>query len=120
MLSEFVPQSGACKAKGLVDSNGKKITRYWYLFFIATDFHARGQGIASKVVAKWQEKAATDGLPIWLEATTKHSRDIYERLGFQEVQEMRLGRGTHAPSGKFEKGGEGVSIWAMVWKPEQK
>lgn len=117
MLIDFQSQSDASKKRGLRDSKGKPIARYHYLFFIATDFQARGQGLAFKVVARYQQKATMDGLPLWLEATTKHSRDIYERLGFDEVQEMRLGQGTHAASGAIEKGGPGVSIWAMIWFP---
>ena len=56
-------------------------------------------------------------MPIWLEATTAHSRDVYARQGFELVQEMKVGEGTHAASGAFEKGGEGVRLWAMIWKP---
>ena len=118
MLLDFQKQSDACKRKGLVDPVTKKpIARYHYLFFIATDFHARGQGLATKVVARYQEKATKDDLPVWLEATTPHSRDIYGRQGFQIVQEMRLGKGTHAESGRKEKGGNGVPLWAMIWRP---
>ena len=118
MLVDFQSQSDQCKKRGLRDTNGKKITRYHYLFFIATDPEARGQGLASKIVARYQQQGG--GLPLWLEATTKHSRDIYERLGFEEVQEMKVGEGTHAASGAFQKGGPGISIWAMIWRPSSK
>ena len=70
MLWDYTRQSDACKAKGLRDEDGKPIKQYHYLFFIATDPAARGQGIASKVVARFQDQAANEGLPIWLEATT--------------------------------------------------
>lgn len=98
----FANRSDRCKKQGLRDKDGKKITRYHYLFFIATVAEARGQGLASKMVAKYQQKG--DGLPIWLEATTKKSRDIYERCGFKEIQEMKVGVGTHASTGVFENG----------------
>lgn len=102
MLWDFQNQSDGCKKRGLRDDNGKKITRYNYLFFIATDPEARGQGLASKIVARYQREHAD--LPMWLEATTRKSRDIYERCGFREVEEMKLGVGTHANSGVLEKG----------------
>lgn len=119
MLYDYQRQSDSCKERGLRGANGKAITRYHYLFFIATDPSARGQGLASKLMIK-QQQATQDGLPIWLEATTKHSRDIYERLGFKEVQEMKLGKGTHSAGGAFEKGGPGVRLWAMFWSPPNK
>ena len=59
-------------------------------------------------------------MPLWLEATTEHSRDIYLRLGFEVVHEMVLGKGTHAPSGAMEAGGPGVKIWGMIWWPPSK
>lgn len=97
----------------------KGVKRYWYLFFIATEEGARGQGLASKVIEGWKEVAGSEGLPIWLEATTARSRDVYVRCGFEVLEEMVVGKGTHANSGEVEKGGPGVSIWAMVWWPEK-
>ena len=118
MLLDFEAQSDACKTKGLRDANGKPIKRYYYLWFIATEPHARGQGLASRVVARWQDKAAEEALPIWLEATTAKSRDVYLRCGFELVQEMCLGKGTHAASGAKQEGGPGVPVWAMIWRPD--
>ena len=119
MLIDFEKQSDACKRKGLRDLDGIPLKKYHYLFFIATDFHARGKGIASKVVSRYREKAVEDGLPIWLEATTPKSRDIYIHQGFNVVQEMRLGEGSHAETGDVEKGGAGVPVWAMIWHPRR-
>ena len=117
MLADFKSQSNACKRRFLRDADGNPVKRYHYLFFLATDPKARGKGLASEVVARFQQKATADGLPIWLEATTKHSRDVYKRLGFEELHEMKLGKGTHAASGVVEKGGAGVSTFAMIWWP---
>ena len=118
MFLDFEAQSDSCKKKGLRDANGKLIKRYYYLWFIATDFHARGQGLASRMVSRYQDKAKEEGYAIWLEATTPKSRDIYLRQGFKIVQEMCLGKGTHAASGAREKGGSGVPVWAMIWRPD--
>ena len=57
------------------------------------------------------QQGSDSDLPIWLEATTAKSRDIYAKCGFEVVQEMKLGKGTHAATGLREKGGPGVSIW---------
>ena len=115
MLIDFQSQADKCKKLGLRDAQGRPIKRYHYLFFIGTDPNTRGQGLATKMIHKYQQQS--EGMPIWLEATTKHSRDIYERTGFREVQKMEVGVGTHAASGAFEKGGPGVCIWAMIWFP---
>lgn len=98
----------------------KGVKRYWYLFFIATEEVARGKGLASRIIEGWKEVAKKEGLPIWLEATTARSRDVYVRCGFEVLEEMVIGKGTHASSGEVEKGGPGVSIWAMVWWPEKR
>ena len=120
MTVDYQRQADACKRKHLVDSSGKPLRRYHYLFFIATDFPARGKGLASQVVAKYQSQAAIDGLPIWLEASSEHSRNIYARLGFKVLQTLCFGKGTHGTDGLYQRGGPGVTIWAMCWWPPSK
>lgn len=95
----------------------KEYRGYHYLFFIGTDFHARRQGLASQMVARYREQLVERDLPMWLEATTLRSRDIYAKCGFEVVREIVLGKGTHAASGVKERGGPGVSIWTMIWRP---
>jgi len=123
MLYDFQRASDACKARFLARYRG-----YHYLFFIGTALHARGQGCATTLITRYrQQLLAGEGrgqsqersaeLPIWLEATTAKSRDVYLRCGFEVVEEMVLGKGRHAASGIREQGGPGVSIWAMIWRP---
>lgn len=113
MLVDYQSQSDACKKKGLP----KDVERYWYLFFIGTDVGARGRGLASNVIRRKQAEAEKEDLPIWLEATTATSRDIYRKCGFEVVGEFVLGKGSHARNGAVEKGVDGVVVWAMLWKP---
>ena len=87
MLIDFQSQSDACKKVGL---KGKGIKKWHYLFFIGTDVAARGQGLASKIITEYQVKAQKDNLPIWLEATTAHSKRVYEKCGFEVVRVMSL------------------------------
>nr|POF17838.1 putative n-acetyltransferase [Quercus suber] len=114
MLLDFQSQSDACKKKAL---KGRK--KYNYLFFIGTDPDSRGRGYARNLIRAHQ-KPSPDGetLPIWLESTTEHSRDIYASCGFAVVGEYVLGKGRHAASGHREKGGPGVPVYAMLWEPE--
>ena len=118
MLFEFEAQANAIKRKHLRDAKGEPIKEYYYLWFIATDRPGRGKGLASKVVSKWQDKAASEGQAVWLEATTAKSRDVYARCGFKAVGEISLGKGTHAANGAYEKGGPGVTVSAMLWRPD--
>lgn len=112
MLLDFQRQSDACKRQGLA-----KNEKYHYLFFVGTEPEARGQGLCSRIVAIQQDRATTEKLPIWLEATTSRSRDIYLKLGFIVVRQMTLGKGTHSAAGEREAGGQGVPLWAMIWRP---
>ena len=65
-----------------------------------------------------QDIARKDHCPLWLEATTAYSRDIYARLGFETVEEIVLGQGQVGENGLGKNGGEGVKVWAMIWRPE--
>ena len=117
MFIEFEAQTNAAKKKYLRDAKGKPLKQFYYLWFIATDRPARGQGLAARVVGKWQEKAANEGQAIWLEATTAKSRDVYTRCGFREVGEpISMGKGTHAATGAYEEGGPGVVVSKFMGK----
>ena len=87
------------------------------IYFFA-DSRAHRTGLASALMRHYQTLAAAAGHPIWLEATTAYSRDIYVRLGFQIIDEIVLGKGQVAPDGTTSEGGEGVKVWGMLWRPE--
>ena len=112
MLFEFPGQSKAAKKKGL---QGHK--RFHYLFFIGTAADQRGRGLSSALIRRYQDIAEKERLPVWLESTTRHSMRVYENCGFEVVEEMKFGRGTTDEHGEAKKGGDGISIWAMVWWP---
>lgn len=69
------------------------------------------------MIKNFQATAAAEKLPLWLEATTAHSRNLYAKLGFEVVEEMFVGKGFCSPDGLPLAGGAGVSIWGMVWWP---
>lgn len=66
----------------------------------------------------YQAKAQAENLPIWLEATTPGSRNLYLSMGFSEVEEIILGKGKVAADATVKSGGSGVPLYAMVWWPE--
>jgi hypothetical protein len=74
-------------------------------------------GLSSALIRSFQARATTDNLPIWLEATTAQSRDLYAKLGFKVVEKMVLGKGRAAPDGSEMQDGEGVEVWGMIWWP---
>jgi ribosomal protein S18 acetylase RimI-like enzyme len=112
-LFEFTSRTDAAKKRALKSSK-----KYYYLYFIGTRTDRRKMGLCSTLVGELQDIARKDGCPLWLEATTAYSRDIYERLGFEIIEEIVLGQGQVGEDGLRKKGGEGVRVWGMIWRPE--
>lgn len=77
-------------------------------------------GLAPAILRKVLERAGKEGLPVWIEATTERSRHTYRKVGFEDVAEVKLGKGKVNAEGRLEKGGPGVSMFAMIWWPEKK
>lgn len=96
----------------------KGTKKFYYVFFVATRSDSRGQGLCSALVRYCQNLAETEKCPIWLEATTAKSRDVYKKEGFEITEELVLGKGKVDADGKLKKGGEGVTIWGMIWRPK--
>ncbi|KAM5352084.1 hypothetical protein ACJ41O_004807 [Fusarium nematophilum] len=65
-----------------------------------------------------QDEARKAAKPIWLEATSRYSTNQFQRLGFELVEDIRMGRGKVNAKGKKEAGGEGILITTMIWWPE--
>lgn len=95
-------------------------TGYWYVAIMGTLSDRRRQGLAGELLHEMQDRARGDGRPLWLEATTPHSRDLYTQHGFVLVEEIVIGQGSVGPDGKAKKGAAGFPIWGMVWRPEKR
>jgi GNAT superfamily N-acetyltransferase len=91
--------------------------KHWYVFIMGTAVDRRKQGLAGALLRYMQDCARSDGRVLWLEATTEYSRDLYSKHGFTSVGEVVLGKGQVGPGGLPKKGGEGVTIWSMYWRP---
>jgi hypothetical protein len=63
------------------------------------------------------QKAAVEGVPVWIEATTRRSRDVYEFLGFKEVEQIVIGEERADSIGNVVEGGEGIVIYCMIIEP---
>ncbi|KAI6833686.1 hypothetical protein KC332_g4323 [Hortaea werneckii] len=114
MLGEYQPLADSMKAKGL-----KGAKRYYYVFFLATNKMARGKGLSSALLRRVQAIARSEGLPVWLEATTEYSWKLYSHLGFETVDQVTLGKNVASSEGLQQQGGEGVPVWGMVWFPDR-
>ncbi|KAK4569848.1 hypothetical protein LTR86_002817 [Recurvomyces mirabilis] len=112
MLLEFEPKTDAMKRKAFGKSK-----KFWYVFFNATREDRRGRGLSTALMQKAQGRAAKDGLPLWLEATTAKSTKLYLKLGFEVVDTISLGEGQVDSEGQKQAGGGGVPVRGMVWWP---
>jgi ribosomal protein S18 acetylase RimI-like enzyme len=78
-------------------------TPVYYLQFIGTLPERHGRGIGSALLTTVLAKADEAGVPSYLDATTPRNAALYERHGFQVLDEV-------APAG-------GPSLWRMLRDP---
>lgn len=117
LLKEYLTAAEKCKAKVLPASRSYDC---FYIVITATRSTHRKQGLLSVMMEDVLEKARTAGKPVWLESTTPYSRQQFARFGFEVVGEMLLGKGKVDKDGVRKKGGEGVTLTGMIWRPEGK
>ncbi|ETN47259.1 uncharacterized protein HMPREF1541_01451 [Cyphellophora europaea CBS 101466] len=102
----------AAKAKHLGDRP------FWHLAFLARNPDVPlAKGAVSAVVKPILERAQAEGHPVWLEAVDERGVAIYKHFGFQLVDHVVLGKGTHNPSGWPEEGGSGTAGYCMIYDP---
>ena len=58
---------------------------HWYLPWIGVRPHARSQGIGGALLRRGLARADEDGLPSYLEATSRRNAALYARHGFEVV-----------------------------------
>jgi hypothetical protein len=71
-------------------------------------------GVIRALIEPYIARAREEGVPIWLEAASDHSKQVYEHLGFKHVSTLRMGEGKASPEGELQDGGEGIPIYAMI------
>ncbi|KAI1810137.1 hypothetical protein GGS20DRAFT_568822 [Poronia punctata] len=97
-----------------------EMSRYWYLFILGTHADRQGQGLGGALLEALKDKVRPTGRPLWLESSSEGSRRLYARHGFEEVEEITLGRGVVDADGLVKDGGEGIKTWGMIWRPVAK
>jgi GNAT superfamily N-acetyltransferase len=76
---------------------------HWYLPLAGVDPPAQGRGLGSVLLGYAIKRCDEDGLPAYLEATSPRSRDLYARLGFEQI-------------GVIQQGGS-PPMWPMLRRP---
>jgi GNAT superfamily N-acetyltransferase len=76
--------------------------RHLYLAAVGVEPDSQGRGLGSRLMHPVLAEADAGGTPAYLEASTPRSRVLYERHGFEVVEEVRLPR-------------SGPAIWRM-WR----
>jgi len=74
-------------------------------------------GVVSALLKTYLDKAREAGVPAWVEASGTHSRDIYAHFGFRLVEAVKIGAGKADKDGYRIDGGEGVTLYAMIFEP---
>lgn len=77
---------------------------HWYLLGLGTHPDDQNSGIGSAAIEIGAVKAATAGLPVYLETMTQDNADYYSKRGFRVAEEILIE--------------DKVTIWAMVKDPE--
>jgi GNAT superfamily N-acetyltransferase len=78
---------------------------HFYLLAIGVDPPYQGQGVGTQLMAPILARCDAEGIPAYLESSKERNVPLYERNGFQVVEEMRL------PGG-------GPPLWRMWRDPK--
>ncbi|KAF2121244.1 hypothetical protein BDV96DRAFT_640639 [Lophiotrema nucula] len=87
---------------------------HWHLNIIARDPKRDDKGAITALFNPYLQAAKEENLPVWLEATNAHARQVYEYFGFKVVGEVLVGKGIANSNGYVEEGGDGVLVWGMI------
>ncbi|KAJ8519280.1 hypothetical protein ONZ45_g3751 [Pleurotus djamor] len=105
------------KAKGIKDSPDNS----WYLSLVATDPEHQGKGLMSLLIR--EAFAHAPGAKFVLEASTPKSKVQYAHLGFETLEDVRLGKGLVSdlgfPAATDEAVGVPIAVMAKFPSPDQ-
>ena len=76
---------------------------HWLLLYLGVLPERQGRGLGRALLEAGLERAAAEGRPAYLVASSAGSRRLYERCGFRVLREVRLPRGP--------------GVWPMLWRP---
>ncbi len=64
---------------------------HYYVRDIGVHPDTQGRGLGSALMRPLLDRCDQEGLPAYIEASSERSAALYERLGFQHIEELRVG-----------------------------
>jgi ribosomal protein S18 acetylase RimI-like enzyme len=65
--------------------------RHYYVRDIGVHPQEQGKGLGGALMRPTLERCDREGLPAYIEASSERSAALYERLGFEHIEELRVG-----------------------------
>jgi GNAT superfamily N-acetyltransferase len=65
--------------------------RHYYVRDIGVHPQEQGNGLGSALMRPTLERCDREGLPAYIEASSERSAALYERLGFEHIEELHVG-----------------------------
>ncbi len=63
---------------------------HYYLWFLGVEPSSQGRGIGSALLTRVLSRCDRDGIPAYLEASSARNRALYERHGFEAVNQVAV------------------------------
>lgn len=95
-----------------------EIRTFFHLALLVRDTSApreETEKAVKEAISVYLDKARSDDVPIFLEASSPESKEDFTKYGFKTVDEVAVGQGKVDRRGWPSTGGEGVKVWGMIY-----
>ncbi len=92
------------KALTFIEKKHPREPQHWYLPIVGVTPAWQGRGYGAALLRAVLDRCDADRVPAYLEASSARSRDLYERSGFEAIEECRYAD-------------DGPPLWRMWRKP---
>ena len=105
-LRDCAPTRRGCSRRSPSSRRSTRASRaHWYLPIVGIAPAWQGRGYGAALLRAVLERCDTDRVPAYLEASSARSRALYERKGFEAVEECRYAK-------------DGPPLWRMWREPK--
>lgn len=97
-----------------------EVRTFFHLAFLVKNTSAPADEVAQaveEVMKVYLDKAKAADVPIFLESSQEEGRKEMESWGFKTLQEAKVGAGKVDARGWPTSGGQGVTVWGMIFNP---
>lgn len=81
------------RAFSFIESKHPREPDHWYLPVIGVAPEAQGRGFGAALLRPRLERCDAEGMPAYLEASSPRNRALYERNGFETIEQCTYARG---------------------------